>query len=256
MATALAQIAAEALSCPVELVRVLAADTSRVPDSGPTGSGGTVMSGNAILDAAARIRAAMDPIVADSGLSWREAVAACAKNQVALAAFGWAAPPPTTFDLTTGQGEPYIGYSFSATVAEVEVDMATGETRVLRVHSAHDAGRVVNPTAAEGQVEGGVVQGLGYALFEEHAFRDGHILNHELSTYILPTAVDAPEMRTSLVEHAHPWGPYGAKALGEATITAVAPAVTAAVASATGTRVNELPATPERIWNAIRERRG
>ena len=139
---------------------------------------------------------------------------ACVQNQVGLAAHGWSVPPETTFDLATGQGEPYICYSFSANVVEVEVDTATGETRVLRVHSGHDAGRIINPTAAEGQVEGGVVQGLGYALTEEHVLRDGRIQNDQFSTYIIPTAMDTPEIKSILVEHHYPWGPYGAKGLG------------------------------------------
>ena len=96
-------------------------------------------------------------------------------------------PPATTFDLETGQGDAYICYSWSANVVEVEVDTETGETRVVEVWSGHDAGRVVNPTTGEGQVEGGVLQGLGYALVEEHAMRDGRILNDQFSTYIIPT---------------------------------------------------------------------
>jgi CO/xanthine dehydrogenase Mo-binding subunit len=253
MVTVLTQITAEALGCPVELVRVIEPDTSRVPDSGPTvASRTTVMSGNAIRDAAAKIRAAMEPVIADSGLSWREAVALCVQSQVGLAAHGWAVPPPTSFDLATGQGEPYICYSFSANVVEVEVDTETGETRVLRVISGHDAGRVVNPTTGEGQVEGGVVQGLGYALVEEHLLKDGRILNDQLSTYIIPTPLDTPEIRPLFVENAFPWGPYGAKGLGETPIIAVAPAVTAAIAYATGARLREIPATPERVWAALR----
>lgn len=257
MITVLSQIAAEALGCPVDLVRVVEADTSRVPDSGPTAaSRTTLMSGNAIRDAAAKIRAAMEPVVVESGLGWKGAVSLCIKHQVGLAAHGWAVPPDTSFDLVTGEGEPYVCYTWSATVAEVEVDLETGETRVLRVHSAHDVGRVINPTTAEGQVEGGVVQGLGHALLEEHAFKDGRILNDQFSTYVIPTALDAPEVRTVLVEHAYPWGPYGAKGLGESPIIAVAPAVTAAIANAAGVRLREIPATPERVWAAIRKKSG
>jgi CO/xanthine dehydrogenase Mo-binding subunit len=215
MITVLSQIAAEALGCPVELVRVLEADTSRVPDSGPTvASRTTVMSGNAIRDAAAKIRAAMEPYVADSGLSWRDAVARCVQKQVGLAAHGWAVPPTTTFDLETGQGDAYICYSFSANVVELEVDTETGQTRVVSVDSAHDTGKVINPTTGEGQVEGGVVQGLGWALVEEHVLKDGRILNDQFSTYIIPTPLDVPEIRAILVEHPYTWGPYGAKGLG------------------------------------------
>ena len=253
MVTVLTQIAAEALGCPMDLVRVVEADTSRVPDSGPTvASRTTVMSGNAIRDAAAKIRAAMEPVIADSGLPWKDAVALCVQKQVGLAAHGWSVPPPTTFDLMTGQGEAYICYSFSANIVEVEVDTETGETRVLRVHSGHDTGRVINPTTGEGQVEGGVVQGLGYALVEEHATRDGRILNDQFSTYIIPTTLDTPDIRSILVEAEFPWGPYGAKGLGETPIIAVAPAVTSAIHHAAGVRLHEIPATPERVWTALR----
>jgi CO/xanthine dehydrogenase Mo-binding subunit len=255
MVAVLSQIAAEALGCPVERVRVIEADTSRVPDSGPTvASRTTVMSGNAIRDAAAKIRQAMEPVIADSGLGWSEAVALCVQKQVGLAAHGWSVPPATTFDFETGQGDAYICYSFSANVVEVEVDTETGETRVLCVHSGHDVGRVINPTTGEGQVEGGVLQGLGYALVEEHALDGGRIVNDQFSTYIIPTPPDTPEIRTILVEHPFAWGPYGAKGLGETPIIAVAPAVTAAIHHATGARLREIPATPERVFAALRAR--
>ena len=253
MVVVLTQITAAALGCPSELVRVIEADTSRVPDSGPTvASRTTVMSGNAIRDAAAKIRAEMAKVTAIQGLDWRDAVALCVKHQVGLAAHGWAVPPETSFDLATGQGEPYICYSFSANVVEAEVDTETGETRVTRVVSGHDCGRVVNPTAGEGQIEGGVVQGLGYALTEEHLLQDGRIVNDQFSTYIIPTPMDVPEIKSIIVEHAYPWGPYGAKGLGETPIIAVAPAVTAAIAHATGVRLFEIPATPERLWAALK----
>jgi CO/xanthine dehydrogenase Mo-binding subunit len=253
--TALAQIAAESLGCPVELVRVLPADTVGLPDTASsTGGGGIMASGNAVRDAAARIKSAMEPVVAESASNWREAVAACARKSIGLAAYGFWAPPETSFDPATGQGEPFLAYSFSANVVEVEVDTETGETRVLRVHSAHDPGRVVNPALAEGQVDGAVVQGLGYALMEEHATRDGRLLNDSLATYLVPTALDAPEIRTALVPHPHAWGPAGAKELGEGPIVPVAPALVAAIAHATGARLTEIPATAERVFRALREK--
>lgn len=257
MIAVLSQIAAEALGCPHEVVKVVEADTSRVPDSGPTvASRTTIMSGNAIKDAAAKIRAAMEPVIADGGLAWREAVALCVQRQVGLAAHGWAVPPATSFDLETGQGEAYICYAFSANVVELLVDRETGETKVLRVHSGHDVGRCINPTAGEGQVEGGVVQGLGYALVEEHQLQDGRIVNDQFSTYIIPTPLDVPEIKTILVEHEYPWGPYGAKGLGETPLIAVAPAVTAAIHHAAGVRLFEIPATPERVLKAIHKALG
>ncbi len=257
MVTVLSQITAEALGCPVDLVKVVEADTSRVPDSGPTvASRTTVMSGNAIRDAARRIREVMAPVLSESGLPWREAVALCVQRQVGLAAHGWAIPPRTSFDLATGQGDTYICYAFAANVVEVEVDSETGETRVLAVYSAQDAGRIVNPTTAEGQVEGGVVQGLGYALVEEHAVREGRILNDQFSTYIIPTSLDVPEITTLFVEEEFSWGPYGAKGLGETPIIAVAPAVLAAIHHASGARLRELPATPERVFEALESAKG
>ena len=253
MLMVLSQITAEALGCPIELVKVVDPDTSRVPDSGPTvASRTTVMSGNAIRDAAQKIRAAMEPLIADSGLAWREAVALCVQKQVGLAAHGWSVPPATSFDLETGQGEAYICYTFSANVVELEVDTETGETRVLSVHSGHDVGRCINPTTGEGQIEGGVVQGLGYALVEEHHLKDGKILNDQFSTYIIPTPLDVPEIKAIIVEHAYPWGPYGAKGLGETPLIAVAPAVTAAIRQAAGIRLFEIPATPERVFAALK----
>ena len=255
MVAVLSQITAEALGCPPSLVRVLEADTSRVPDSGPTvASRTTVMSGNAIKDAAGKIRAEMAKVKAAEGLPWKDAVALCVKHQIGLAAHGWAVPPETTFDLVTGQGEPYICYSFSANVVEAEVDTETGETRVLRVVSGHDCGKVVNPTTGEGQIEGGVMQGLGYALTEEHHLKDGHIVNDQFSTYIIPTPMDTPEIQSLIVEHEYAWGPYGAKGLGETPIIAVAPAVTAAIAHATGVRLHEIPATPERVFTALQKK--
>jgi CO/xanthine dehydrogenase Mo-binding subunit len=145
-------------------------------------------------------------------------------------------------------------YTFSANIVEVEVDTETGETRVLAVHSGHDVGRLINPTTGEGQVEGGVVQGLGYALIEEHALKDGRILNDQFSTYIIPTPMDAPEIRSIFVEHPYAWGPHGAKGLGETPIIGVAPAVTNAIHQATGVRLHEIPATPERVWQAMQHK--
>jgi CO/xanthine dehydrogenase Mo-binding subunit len=255
MVAVLSQITAQALGCPMSLVRVVEADTSRVPDSGPTvASRTTVMSGNAIRDAAAKIRAEMAKVPAAEGLTWKDAVALCVKHQIGLAAHGWAVPPETSFDLATGQGEPYICYSFSANVVEVEVDTETGETRAVRVVSGHDCGKVVNPTTGEGQIEGGVVQGLGYALTEEHHLKDGHIVNDQFSTYIIPTPMDTPEIESLIVEHEYEWGPYGAKGLGETPIIAVAPAVTSAIAHAAGVRLHEIPATPERIFAALQKK--
>jgi CO/xanthine dehydrogenase Mo-binding subunit len=252
-ATALGQLAAESLGCPIDLVRILLADTAPVSDGGPhSGSRVTVVAGRAVQDAAGRVRGAIDAAVGESGLGWKDAVALCVQKRVGLAALGWAAPPEPTFDIASGQGEAYPAYTFSVCVAEVEVDTSTGETHVTRLTSGHDVGRVVNPTAAEGCVEGGVVQGIGFALLEGLGLHEGSVQRDDLSAYALPTSLDAPEVRVVFVEHPHPWGPAGAKGLAEAPAIAVAPAVTAAIAHATGVRIADLPATPERVFFALR----
>ena len=251
-ATALAQIAAETLGCPVDLVRVLPADTAQVSDSGSVaGSRATVVAGKAVQDAAQKVRAVLDGVRGETGLAWKDAVLLCSQKRLGLAAHGWACPPESTFDLQSGQGEAHPAYTFSACVAEVSVDTATGETRVVRVTTAHDVGRVVNPTSAEACVEGGVTLGMGLALFEGHALHEGAVERDDLSRYVLPTSVDAPDVRTSFVEHPHPWGPFGAKGLSDAPVIAVAPAVASAIAHATGARVTDLPATAERVFFAL-----
>lgn len=255
MVTVLCQIAAEELGCPMELVRVVEPDTSRVPDSGPTvASRTTLMSGNAVRHACQQITERMRAHLGERRLPWREAVAECVMNTVQLASQGWSVPPKTTFDAETGQGDPYVTYTWCANTVEVTVDTETGEVTVDKVVSGHDVGKVINPQTGSGQVEGGVVQGLGYALVEEHHTKDGRILNNQFATYIIPTAMDIPEIVPILVEHAYPWGPFGAKGLGETPLIPVAPAVVNAIADAVGVRLTEIPATPERVWAAMQAR--
>ncbi|MFI5174869.1 MAG: xanthine dehydrogenase family protein molybdopterin-binding subunit [Terriglobia bacterium] len=327
MITVLSQIAADAIGCPMEFIRILPPDTALVPDSGPTvASRTTLMSGNAIADACRQIRQRMTAACADydfskipeirrgstarknaggtppanitfkdivtgsytalgknpifsnekskAALFWKATVQHCVQNMVQLSAHGWAVPPQTTYDLETGMGDVYVTYSYTTNLAEVEVDEETGETRVLRVWTAHDVGKAINPQTGEGQIEGGVVQGLGYALTEEHILAiqepnsnrrpprsngkdrpcPGRILNDQFSTYIIPTTMDIPEIHPLLVEKSFSYGPFGAKGLGETPIIAVAPAVVNAIAHATGIRLSEIPTTPERVWEALRGR--
>ncbi|NDD28856.1 MAG: xanthine dehydrogenase [Proteobacteria bacterium] len=268
MLTVLSQIAAEELGCAVTAVRVVEPDTSRVPDSGPTvASRTTLMSGNAVRDGCRQIKARMHEALAQAGhdvslLSFTDAVREATGLCVQLSAQGWSVPPKTTFDTDTGEGHPYVTYTWSANTVEVEVDTRTGEVRPIKVVSGHDVGKMINPQTGEGQIEGGVVQGLGYGLVEEHLLREGRILNHQFSTYIIPTPMDAPEIVPIIVEHAYPWGPYGAKGLGETPLIGVAPAVVNAIAHALRGAVKsrdalyaglrEIPATPERVWEAWR----
>ncbi|MDD5544467.1 MAG: xanthine dehydrogenase family protein molybdopterin-binding subunit [Acidobacteriia bacterium] len=321
MITVLSQIAADALGCPLEFIRIMPPDTSRVPDSGPTvASRTTLMSGNAIADACRQIKSRMAAVCADYDFSkiiaemksqavaasargethpksdfhrivtssytpsnrasghwseeawlWKATIQRCVQNMVQLSAHGWAVPPQTTYDGETGLGDVYVTYSYSTNLVEVEVDIETGETTVLKVWTAHDVGKAINPQTGEGQIEGGVVQGIGYGLLEEHVlatdgskaatrktgkggpFPPGRILNDQFSTYIIPTPMDIPEIHSLIVEHAFPYGPFGAKGLGETPIIAVAPALVNAIANATGIQLREIPATPERVWQALKQ---
>jgi len=276
--TVLAQICAEALNAPYEAVRITEVDTSRVPDSGPTvASRTTLMSGNAILNACEPLKerlwtAAKELLVrqgsdiqsemqAFSGrfrigtysVGFAEAAKECWQKREKMAEHGWYAAAPTSFDARDGQGDAYSTYAWSANVAETEVDMETGEVRVQKVTSAHDLGRVINPMTAEGQVEGGVLQGIGYALNENLVYRDGILLNPNFTDYHLPSTAEAPEFKTILLEHGYGAGPYAAKGFGETPLIGVAPAVANAVCDATGVRMPQLPMIPETVWSELKK---
>ncbi|MDI6757116.1 MAG: xanthine dehydrogenase family protein molybdopterin-binding subunit [Endomicrobiia bacterium] len=289
--TVLSQIAAEGLGAPYALVDVIEPDTSRVPDSGPTvASRTTVMSGNAILDACKAIRSRIDPIVremagaearaavtADGGfyvvgggavdrdprrgatgkkIPYAEAVKKCHAERVNLTYDGWWTEKGTTFDPMTGLGDAYIVYTFSTTAVEIEVDTLTGEVEILKIVGAHDIGRAVNPMLAQGQIQGGALQGAGYATMENLIVKNGVMLNPNFSGYTIPTSVDAPpEIIPVIVEKEFPDGPYGAKGLGEPPLISVAPAVANAIYDAVGIRIKSLPAIPEKILEAIKNSR-
>jgi CO/xanthine dehydrogenase Mo-binding subunit len=152
-----------------------------------------------------------------------------------------------------GQGELQT-FEYSAQVAEVEVDLDTGEVQVLRLVNAQEIGRAVNPLIVEGQMEGGMVMGLGFALLEEVVCREGQVVNPYAFDYRTPRAEDMPELVTVLLEHRDPIGPYGAKGVGEICMDPTAAAVANAVADAIGVRVTSLPITPEKVLGALQER--
>ena len=144
-------------------------------------------------------------------------------------------------------------FSYAAIAVEVEVDLDTGETRVLKATTAQDIGRAIHPVLAAGQIEGGTLQGLGWALLEEVRWKDGRVWNHQLTNYIIPTSADAPPIDVAIVEVPYAHGPFGAKGVGELPMDAPAPAVIAAIAHATGARLRAIPATPERVLEGIGE---
>jgi CO/xanthine dehydrogenase Mo-binding subunit len=166
-------------------------------------------------------------------------------------------PPTVPLDPETGQGKPFATYVYATQIAEVDVDDETGEVEVLRVAAAHDCGTAINPMLVEGQVEGGVGMGLGYALQEEILFdANGRQVNPNLTNYIMPTALDMPDIEVDIVESRDPTGPFGAKGVGEPTCVPTAAAILNAIHDAVGVRLYELPATPERVMAAIMATRG
>ncbi len=274
--TVIAQIASESLGVKFEDVYVQQADTSIVPDSGPTvASRGTLMPGMAVIDACKRIKKRLAAVAAEmlnttpenlvfengevynvykpgKGMLFKEVVKEAYNRRVNLGAEGWFEAPFTSFNPETGQGEPYFVYSYATHIAEVEVDVETGKVDVLKVTAVHDSGKIINPATASGQVEGGILQGLGYALMEELQEKDGYILNPNLTDYLIPTSMDAPEIEVSFVEARYSKGPFGAKGIGEPSIMPTAAAILNAVSHAIGVRVFSLPATPEKIYWTIK----
>jgi CO/xanthine dehydrogenase Mo-binding subunit len=159
------------------------------------------------------------------------------------------APTAAAFDETTYRGDAYGTYAWACDVAEVEFDPVTYEVRPVRVTAVQDIGKALNPVLAAGQIEGGTVQGLGYALLEEVVMRDGRMANAQLTNYIVPTTMDAPRIDVVIVENAYRHGPFGAKGVGELPFDGAAPAIANAVRHL-GFDVRSLPLTPERIMAA------
>jgi CO/xanthine dehydrogenase Mo-binding subunit len=158
------------------------------------------------------------------------------------------------YDPQTGKAEPNFAYGYVAQAAEVEVDIETGFIRVLRVVSANDVGKAINPQQVQGQIEGAVAQALGYALMEHLISREGRIVNPYLSTYLIPTVLDMPlEVKSVILEYADPIGPWGARGMAEMPLITLAPAIAAAVHDATGVWLDDLPFIPDRVVAKLRE---
>ncbi len=245
------QLVAEALDVPEADVEIAPQDTAYVPDSGPTVASRTAMVvGGLLITAARRLR---EQVEAATGGSFRDTAVAYARDHGATRVDQQFEPYPggTPFDDATYTGDAYPAFGWAACVAHVDVDLDTGEVHVRDVVAADDIGRVIHPVLAEGQVEGGTLQAVGYATVEEIKLRDGRYLNDRLATYIIPTALDAPRIETILVEAPFGGVPHGAKGVGELPMDVGAPAVVAAIADATGAWVTDLPASPERIMAAL-----
>jgi CO/xanthine dehydrogenase Mo-binding subunit len=244
------QLVADALGVPYEAVELAAQDTAFVPDSGPTVASRTAMVvGGLLIKAARRLRAGVEM---STGGTFAATYREFARAHGALRVDQRFEPyPGVGFDDATYRGDAYPAFGWAACVARVDVDLDTGEVHVIDVVAADDIGRVIHPVLAEGQVEGGTLQAVGYATIEEIKLRDGRYLNDRLATYIIPTSLDAPRITTILVEAPFAAAPHGAKGVGELPMDVGAPAVVAAIADATGAWIADLPASPERILAAL-----
>jgi CO/xanthine dehydrogenase Mo-binding subunit len=235
VALILRQIAAERLGLPLAAVAIVNEDSAQAPNGGSASASRlTFMAGRAVHDAAAAAQANF----------------ATGRGGNATVQFRPRATTP--LDPVTGEGDPNYCYGYVAQAVEVEVDITTGVTRVLRIVSVHDVGRAINRQQVEGQIEGCLAQAVGYALTENFIIRDGKMLTPHFSTYLLPTTLDMPtEIYPVILELADPQGPYGARGMSEMPLVPFAPAVAAAIYDATGAWVSDLPMTPERILRAL-----
>ncbi|MCH8186952.1 MAG: molybdopterin-dependent oxidoreductase, partial [Chloroflexi bacterium] len=263
--TVITQMTAETLGVPYELVRTTFGDTETTPPAPITaGSTATFSTGLAAREAASRLRARVLELASaqlatgPDELDIREGavvVASDPSRRVALADIAGRAPPEElVFEATVSPGsKDYVVNSFGAHFAEVEVDTETGAVRVLRYVAAHDSGRIINPRLAVNQVEGGVSQMLGFTLTEEMLTdaRNGSTLNASFLEHKSPTILDYPEIEVIFADVEDPVGPFGAKALGEPPSIGVAPAVVNAIYNATGIEMRDLPATPDRVLEAL-----
>ena len=236
--TIFCQLAADALDVAIDRVVLAPQDTSLVPDSGPTVASRTAMIvGGLIQHAAAELR---------TRLQRGKAPLRVEKVYVQPDSIHW--------DDATYRGDAYPVYAWACTIADVDVDMSTGEVRVTDLVTAVDCGKALHPVMAEGQIEGGSLQAVGWATIEEIKMKDGGYQNDRLATYLIPTALDAPNIRTILVENPYSGGPFGAKGIGELPMDGPAPAIIAAIHDATGAWLDEVPATPEKVLAACASR--
>jgi CO/xanthine dehydrogenase Mo-binding subunit len=255
--TIFSQIAAETLGLEATDIEVVQPDTAVVPDSGPTVASRTCMVVGRLVELAAL---AVKHALIDAGLlrvvySRSEFRTACERY---IDAFGdlretsqYAPPPGLRWDDETYTGDAYGTYGWAAYVAEVSVDTQTWETRVDDFVAVQEVGKVINPTLATGQIEGGVAQGIGWALYEDVVWREGRMANAQMTNYIIPTSMDLPLIRVHFEEVPYSNGPGGAKGIGELPMDGPAPAIFNAVAHATGVDVTVLPLTPEGLMRVM-----
>jgi CO/xanthine dehydrogenase Mo-binding subunit len=274
--TAYSQIAAEALNCNVGDIEIASADSKLAPDTGTSSSSmALVRGGNAILAAAPKMRQLLLKTAAEilsedtQNLTIEQSIIKSTKNRKKSVTYseiaGHLHQSKAETKVVAGynvqrvekpvEGSleiPHWSYMYATAVALVEVNTLTGATRVLKFFLSPDCGKIINPQSYTGQCEGAIVQGLGFALAEDTQIENGQIQTNNFTTYIIPTIADTPEIQVDPVETYEKIGPFGAKGMGEIGIVPVGSVITNAIFNATGVRVYSLPATPERVYEALK----
>ncbi len=235
--TTVRQMAAEALDLPLEKVQLISSDTAQVESAGSvSASRMAFMAGNALREAAEAAKEA-----------WRN------EDRPAIVTHTYRAPATAALHPETGAGAGAFAFAYLAQAVELEVDLETGQLAVTRIVSAHDVGKAIHPQIVEGQIEGGVIQALGWATMEDFQMVDGQVRTPDLTTYLIPTSRDVPPICEPIIlELLLPLGPWGASGIGEMPFVAVAPAIMDALHDATGIWYNSLPLTPEKVFNGLR----
>ncbi len=272
-AASLCQIAAEVLGAPLDDISIYIGDSALNPPAGGTfATRQLYMSGNAVLHAARELRERMAPVAADLlgvpaddlefadgrvraagtanggvSITLAELAAACDKRAISTAHLSTWRAEAGSFDPRTGQGDTFPDYTYGTHAADVEVDVETGQVTVLRYAACHDVGRAINPMRVQGQIQGGAMQGLGYALTEDMAIEDGYVQAVLFANYLIPNAQDFPDVLVDIVESGEGKGPLGARGIGEPPIGNVAATIASAIQDAIGVRPDRLPMTPERV---------
>lgn len=254
-ATVLAQIVASRLGLDFDQVLVATPDTARVPNSGPTVASRTAMVIGRLLEQASDdLVAQASPSAPVTGAALQDAIRTWYAHHPGRSLLGratYSKPPAIEWDEQEYRGDAYACYAWATYVADVEVDLRTYGVQVRDFVAVQEIGKVINPTLARGQIQGGVAQGIGWALLEDVVLEDGAMKNTQLTNYIIPTSADLPPIRVDFVEQPTLYGPQGAKGIGELPMNGPAPAVINAVCQALGTSLNAVPLTPERLMEHL-----
>jgi CO/xanthine dehydrogenase Mo-binding subunit len=255
--TILAQIAAETLGLGYDSIEIAQPDTGNVPNSGPTVASRTCMVVGKLVESACNL---LKQTLVSGGLlrepytteQFAEASRAYIAQRGALRAQCKYQPPPGIhWDDAKYQGDAYGAYAWAVYLAEVTVDLTTYETRVDDFVAVQEVGRVIHPVLAAGQIEGGVAQGIGYALYENVVWQEGRMVNGQMTNYIMPTSADVPPIRVHFEEVPYTYGPAGAKGIGELPLDGAAPAVVNAIENALDIAIDRIPVTPETLMEVL-----